>query len=357
MGGWIQEIRTTACDPNGDERRRFREMRRTAPNLPYSSLGAMKLHVICERDVGLFSLIQQVIANIAWASRENRIPIAYFRERTCYWTPNGYRNKDTVWEYYFEPLFADYPADSVPPCVRAIITQNHPHAQEIGYFADELTFVSNHFGDHSDLKGKALFIPYLTEDPSDAVRRAASAIIRDFIRPRPYIHGKVNQFFKEHLEGHYVIGVHVRGTDAVSEQEVREHRKGSLKLVNYVYEIEALLKREPDARIFVATDEQVSLEYLKATFGNRVIAYESIRDQNGMAAGNGPTGWIMPGYICNNRDRAAQNGEEAVIECLMLARCNYLVHNGSSLSRTVLLNDPHMPHVNTHWQAISGRYL
>ena len=65
----------------------------------------------------------------------------------------------------------------------------------------------------------------------------------------------------------------------------------------------------------------------------------------------------MPGYIASNRDRAAQNGEEAVIKCLMLARSNYLVHNGSSLSRTVLLNDPDMPHIYTHWQAISGRYL
>ena len=332
-------------------------MRRTVPNASHSSPEAVKLHVICERDVGLFSLVQQVVANVAWAIQENRVPIAYLRERTCYWTPNGYRDRDSVWEYYFEPLVADYPADRVPPCVRAIITQNHPHPQEVGYFADEHTFVSNHFGDHPALKGKSLLIPYLTEDPNDALRRVASVIIRDFVRPRRYIHEKANQFFKGHLEGHYVIGVHVRGTDAVAKQEIRKHRKGSLKLVNYVNEIERLLKREPDARIFVATDAQVYLDYLKAAFGNRVIAYESIRHQNGEAAGKGPTGWIMPGYIASNRDRAAQNGEEAVIECLMLARSNYLVHNGSSLSRTVLLNDPDMPHINTHWQAISGRYL
>ena len=73
---------------------------------------------------------------------------------------------------------------------------------------------------------------------------------------------------------------------------------------------------------------------------HRVIAYDSIRHQGGEAAGQGPTGWIMPAYIASDRDVAARNGEDAVIEYLLLSRCHYLVHNGSSLARTVLLNAP-----------------
>ncbi len=42
-------------------------------------------HVMCERDVGLFSLVQQVIANVPWARSENRSPVAFFGRRTCYW--------------------------------------------------------------------------------------------------------------------------------------------------------------------------------------------------------------------------------------------------------------------------------
>lgn len=45
------------------------------------------LHVMRERDVGLFSLVQQVVANLAWARHEGRVPVADFRERCCYWTP------------------------------------------------------------------------------------------------------------------------------------------------------------------------------------------------------------------------------------------------------------------------------
>src|ERR1041385_6435532 len=94
-------------------------------------------HIICERDAGLFSLIQQVIANIPWAIQEGRIPVVYFQAKTCYWTPNGYADKDTVWEYYFEPVITTHPAISIPKRIRETISRNHPSPFEVGYFADE----------------------------------------------------------------------------------------------------------------------------------------------------------------------------------------------------------------------------
>jgi hypothetical protein len=308
----------------------------------------MKLHIICERDAGLFSLIQQVIANIPWAIQEGRIPVVYFQNKTCYWTPNRYHNKDTVWEYYFDPVVKDYPASSIPQHIRAIISGKHPSPLKVGYFADEHIFVSNHFGDHPALKRKTLFIPYLWDDPDDELRREANDIIRRFIQPRDYLQQKANQFFQEYMDGHYIIGVHARGTDAISKEEIRPHRQGSLVLSKYVAEINRLLEGRPTARIFVATDAESSLEYLRKAFGSRVFAYNSIRHESGKAAGTGPTGWIMPAYIARDRDRAARNGEEAVIEYLLLSRCDYFVHNGSGLARTVLLNVPQLPHTNTH---------
>ena len=77
-------------------------------------------------------------------------------------------------------------------------------------------------------------------------------------------------------------------------------------------------------------------------------SYDSVRHESGEAAGEGPTGWIMLAYISGDRDVAARNGEDAVVEYLLPSRCDYLVHNGSSLARTVLLNAPELPYVNTH---------
>jgi hypothetical protein len=303
---------------------------------------------MCERDVGLFSLIQQVVANVPWALSEDRVPVAYFGRRTAYWTPEGYQGRETVWEYYFEPLVADYPAARIPADVRDVIELNFPDQQEVGYYATPRAFVTNQFGDHRALRGKCLRIPYQTGNPSAALRRRASAIIRDYLRPRDYLRRKANAFFDANLHGHDVIGVHVRGTDAVSEVERRSYRCGSLDLARYEAELARLLAARLAPKVFVATDDEASLAYLRRAFGDHVIAYPALRHRNGEPAGWGPTGRIMPAYIAGRRSDAARNGEEAVIEYFLLTRCSWLVHNGASLAVTVLLTNPKLPHTNTH---------
>lgn len=312
------------------------------------SAGDAQIHIISERDVGLFSLIQQVIANIPWALAEKRVPVVHFGKGTCYWTPNGYRGKSTVWEYYFEPLNPRYPASRIPEFIRALLSVDRPSPNELGYHVDQHAFVSSHFGDHPYLRGTTLLIPYQWDDPGDALRWEAKAILDAFIRPRVYILQKVNDFFLKNMAGHYLIGVHARGTDATSKQELRAFRQGSLVLSRYLTEIKRILEIQPEAKIFVASDEQSSVDYLAGTFPHRVIAYDSVRHQGGEATGEGPTGWIMPAYIAGDRDVAAKNGEDAIIEYLLLSRCDHLIHNGSSLARTVLLNAPRLSHTNTH---------
>jgi len=213
---------------------------------------------------------------------------------------------------------------------------------------DDHVFVSCHFGDHPQLRGATLPIPYQWDDPSEWLRKEAKAVLDRFVRPRAYILHKVTDFFARYMAGHYVVGVHARGTDATSERELREFRRGSLVLSRYCAEIGRILELQPNAKIFVASDEQSSVRHLEAAFPDRVIAYDSVRHESGEAAGQGPTGWIMPAYISGDRDVAARNGEDAVVEYLLLSRCDYLVHNGSSLARTVLLNAPKLPHTNTH---------
>jgi hypothetical protein len=140
----------------------------------------------------------------------------------------------------------------------------------------------------------------------------------------------------------------VRGTDAVSPEEKRHYRLGSLVLERYADTVRHLLSTRNAAKIFVATDDESSLDFFRENFGRSVIAYDSVRHVSGEPAGKGPLGCIMPAYIAADRSRAARNGEEAVIEYILLSRCNYLVHNGSSLARTVLLKKPTLPHTNTH---------
>lgn len=141
-----------------------------------------------------------------------------------------------------------------------------------------------------------------------------------------------------------MIGVHIRGTDALGDPD-RHVKVGRVNFRKYVSVLRRLRRKNPDALIFVASDAQDSVDRIRTTFSG-VIAYDSIRHHGGELAGRGPAGGLMPAYLAQDPDRAAQNGEEAVIEYLLLCRCNYLVHNRSNIPRTVLLTVPDMQETN-----------
>jgi hypothetical protein len=306
------------------------------------------LHIICERDVGFFSLFQQVVANIPWAVSESRTPVVFFWDRCCYWTPEGMEGRESVWEYYFEPLVPGVGESAVSEDLRVAITSRPPDPFSTGYPLGQNGWVSSHFGDHKKLRGKALSIPYEWEDPDFALRRTTEDLIRRFVRPRPHIAARVEAFADAFMAGQPMIGAHIRGTDAVSSRETRAYRQGSLSFDRYVRAIETELHRQPSTRVFVATDSEESLRRMRVAFGERVLAFDSIRHTDGDVAGSGPTGWTMPGYISGDRSKAARNAAEAVIEYLLLTRCQHLIHNGAGLARTVLLTSAALPHTNVH---------
>jgi hypothetical protein len=323
-----------------------------------------RLHIICDWDVGLFNLILGALAHIYWALDEGRIPIVYYSSRNCYWTPNGYHGRDTVWEYYFEPVIPEYPAGRIPPHVLRWISENTLERSQLGHFVDECAFVSNNGGWHIRADGEVLRGPRGHRPSSAKLRRLASGLIRDYIRPRDYIIEKANRFFDENLAGRYTIGVHIRGTDATGDPG-RQAIQTGVNYDKFLSAVRRLRDEHPDALIFIASDEQAAVDWIRNVFTD-VIAYDSIRHQCGEAAGRGPAGGIMPAYLTNDPALAAKNGEEAVIEYFLLCRCNYLVHNYSSIPRMVLFTVPNMPDTNidfadprtgTFWQRLVARGL
>ncbi len=118
----------------------------------------------------------------------------------------------------------------------------------------------------------------------------------------------------------------------------------------FVAAVVRLLVETPDAGIFVATDAESSLDFMRAHFPGREVAYHSIRQRSGKAAGRGPMGGLIPAYIARSPETAARNGEEAIIGYLLLRRCRHLVHNGANLARTVPLAEPAMLPININNQ-------
>lgn len=309
----------------------------------------VKRHIIRERDVGLFSLIQQVISHIPLALYNERYPIVYFGKNCCYWTSNGYEGKTNVWEYYFEPIINYAPINNLPLTIISHLNANLPFHLNSGYFLNSETFITNHFGDHKDFKNRSLNIPYKWKDPNKQVRIIANEIITKFINPRPYIRNKVDIFYSKFMQNHNFIGVHIRATDVSDlKTEYNIYRRYSYLPNQFVREIKKAIKLSPSVKIFIATDSHQTLNAMVNLFSDNIIYYSSIFQSSEPLSGKSVLGWKMPGYLTISKEKAAKNGEEAIIDYLLLSKCDYLIHNGSSLARTVLLNRPDIGHTNLH---------
>ncbi len=311
-----------------------------------------KAFVICERDAGLFSLIQQVLANLPRALNNQSVPVVYFGKNCCYWVPSGYRGRHNVWEYYFEPLLPGYSSDRIPEEIKLFAERAFGDGSDMGVAFNKDYYLTNNFGDHSQLRNECLVIPFEWQDPDHWLRQVSSRLIKSFVRPRSHLTEKAKVFAKAHFNEGQVIGVHIRGTDALSDAEPRLFRKNSLVIEHYLSRLQVEKKRLPKAKIFVATDSEASLQAIKQVYGSDVLSSATILHSSGLAAGAGPTGALMPAYIASDPRVAAENGAEAVVDYLLLKQCDMLIHNGASLARTVLLSDPDLPHFNTHGKTL-----
>jgi hypothetical protein len=136
----------------------------------------------------------------------------------------------------------------------------------------------------------------------------------------------VDSYVRDHFSEHFVIGVHYRGTDKWTDAG----------RVPYA-DVSAAIGRVAESvagsryRIFVATDELAFLEYMTALYPGRLLYRPMFRSADGR-----PIDVV-------NKDGNYKRGEDAVMDCLLLSRCQYLVRTASNLSLCSTLFNPLLP--------------
>lgn len=233
---------------------------------------------------GLFSEVCAVIGCLDHFERHRAIysgmSVDFGREGLYYDSANG----PNWWEYYFEPIKIGDAAFA-----RTIAVPLWQHDR----FAESVE----------------------QRVPRD---RAAELIAR-YIRVKPAIHAAVDAYCAEHLT-RAMIGIHYRGTDKGEESP----------LVPYSRVAEALRASLGDARIFVATDEQAFLDYAINAFPGRVIFRPLRRSLD-----------RSPLHKSPGHGRAG--GLDAVIDCLVLTRCDRLIRTPSNLGLVAGYFNPRIP--------------
>jgi hypothetical protein len=177
----------------------------------------------------------------------------------------------------------------------------------------------------------------LAHDGFHMPRNRAHELITKYIKVLPHIQNQVDRFVTNHFKDHYVIGVHHRGTDKVTEMPLVPYEKTAKALATVIDHLSN--EEKSHFKIYVATDDAHFVEYLSKAYPDQVIYNDFVRSDDS-----------QPLHIGNDEKYSSiyQKGEEALVDCLLLSRCNYLIRPWSSLSIVADHFNPDMP-MTTLW--------
>jgi hypothetical protein len=194
------------------------------------------------------------------------------------------------WEYYFEPLTIGNPAGAA---LRPAADWEHDA------FAETVELAMPH-----DL---------------------AAAVLRRHVRVRPALLEEVDRYWSSQSDGAFMVGVHYRGTDKWEGAPVVPYEAVAQAVLDASRTLSA-----DRWKLFLATDEEECVDFMRQRFPSRVIALDIRRSSDGRplhkASGNG-----------------YRKGEAAMIDCLLLARCAHLVRTDSDLGLFSTFFNPDLP--------------
>lgn len=147
-------------------------------------------------------------------------------------------------------------------------------------------------------------------------RQTAHDIIKKYLVVNENIINKANLFWKDNLSKYnYIIGIHIRGTD-------KDNCIGGRKIIpsEYFKYIDFLLEKNKDAVIFLATDTPSYIKTFTDTYNDKCIYINDILRSN------------LNIFLDTSESNNYKKGEDVLIDCLCLSKCNFLLYGSSAVS-------------------------
>ncbi|XP_019639178.1 PREDICTED: uncharacterized protein LOC109481128 [Branchiostoma belcheri] len=156
-------------------------------------------------------------------------------------------------------------------------------------------------------------------------RTLANYVISGYLKPADGIENSVDTFYQSFMDGYVNIGVHLRfHSGHVGEMDFFEQQMP--KLQYFLQTVQRLINNiiatntGKEIRIFVASDKDESIGVFKAEFGdNRVLNINALRGEE------------MSNKL-QNKESGRLLGEQILTDILLLAKCDYLVHDESCVA-------------------------
>ena len=269
---------------------------------------------------GFFAYFLMAMQQIRFAISQGLIPFANFDEPYNYYLDST--REEELWEKYFEPIGG--------------VSKN-----EILKKADEITFLSpehqRRLGDIYDAPPHSWSTE--TKDWWDHRHVIYGELIKKYVKVRPEISREVDRFYKEKMASKRVLGVHVRGTDRLVGEKFKKYFDKSQgfsegkRPQDYFPYVDKYLECYPDCNIFIATDQKQFIKEFRDKYASRVIFTSASRSDSSEAV-----------FVADRR--SDKIGEEVLIDCLLLSRCDFLLSGLSAVSEAALYFNPALPNLN-----------
>jgi hypothetical protein len=269
--------------------------------MPRMEPATMLIH---SRDGGFFSNFNCVMSNLEALLGHNGCVAA-----TVDWTaPNngshfvyGDRQDGNVWLHFFEPLrFAQIPA-------RQFDVWDYP--------TPRATLIS----------GKEAYATYKF---NPFWRRRYHALFSRYVTIKPFLTARAEAIFNARVAGRFCIGVHYRnprhGVECPSPIPPPEV---------FVERVRALLPAGRDAAIFLATDFEPAVAVFQVAFGDALVLQPAVSRADAGAVDQMHHITVDP---------SLKLGEQVLVDCLLLARCQVLLHVTSNVATTAGYINPRL---------------
>jgi hypothetical protein len=268
------------------------------------------LLIVGRRDSGTFSMFFHVLGLLRQAEASDMVPIVYFNRLVCYWSESGFEGRRNAWDYFFLPV-------------------SPSSLEQLGFDLQQLENLN--VDALRAVVGNSAVVrdDYLAEDigyggkVDHRQRMICADLVERYIRIQPQLSVRIEEFHRQYLAGRFVIGVHYRGTDKIVEATPAPYE-------NYQRSLDHQVTIAPSARIFVATDCELFLDWLKNRYGDRVVCINAIRSRDGK-----PVHFGCP-----------QSGADAVVDVVLLSRAHHFIHGESNVSAAVLVFNRDLPHTD-----------
>ncbi|MBE1300504.1 MAG: hypothetical protein GJ680_11440 [Alteromonadaceae bacterium] len=275
----------------------------------------------CHPGSAFFALYVMVLQQLRFAERHGLIPIVNIDYRHNYYFDT---NKNiNFWENYFEPIGGRLSTE---------IKDLHRDDPKSVTFLDPELQKSLYLGEGDDIP-----IEYneRTQLWWQRQRQMGAELTAKYVRIKPHILAEMEQFYSNHMKEKRVLGVHLRGTEKIVKHDGTLHDVDPFFLVinqpaEYFPVVDCYLTKYPESLIFVATDQTQFLDEFKERYGDRVLFTSACRssDEQGVFKRSGK------GYL---------SGVEVLVDCLLLAKCDFLIKCQSNVGEVAVFFNPELP--------------